>query len=89
MNFYLENESDINYEKTLSEVEESNSNNIEGAKTIFTDAEKNQLGIAICYAKNNDLLNGNNNYVFNTRMYIDTVLNGRDYEEGVLPLGWK
>jgi len=37
---------------------------------------------------NNDLVNGNNNYVFNTRMYIDSVLNGRDFEQGLLPLGW-
>lgn len=81
-------ESDINYEKTLSEIEEANSNNIDDAKMDFSNAEKNQLGIAICYAKNNELLNGSNNYVFNTRMYIDSVLNGRDFEQGLLPLGW-
>lgn len=67
---------------------EGDNNDIETAKTDFTDAEKNQLGIAICYAKNNDFLSSKDNYVFNTRMYIDNVLNGREYEKGLLPLGW-
>lgn len=83
------NESEIDYEKALSEMEEANSNNIEEIKIDFNTAEMNQIGIAIIYAKNQDFLNRKDEYVFNTRMYIDSVLNGRDYEEGSLPLGWK
>lgn len=58
------------------------------AKTEFEDAEMNQLGIAISYASEFDMYNQKASYVFGTRMYIDKVLNGREYVPGILPCGW-